>query len=212
MPLTLGIDCSLRWLNLGLADGERALAETNADAGRAQSERLPGEVENFLSRRGIALKDLELIAVTAGPGYYTGIRVGVAYAAALAEALTVKVASVSTFRAMAFDLLHPDWFIAPVIRANRKALYGALYHGSSEIFSGFFEPAQFADLLRAHKTPPDKTIIVGAEADSWQEFSALECIRLRREPSIGLNTALAANGTACLEPSEVKAVYMRNPD
>lgn len=212
MPLTLGIDCSLRWLNLGLADGDRALAEMNSDAGRAQSERLPGEVEYFLSRRGVALKDLELISVTVGPGYYTGIRVGVAYASALAEALKVKVASVSTFRALAFDLLHPDWFIAPVIRANSRALYGALYHGFSEIFSGFFEPAQFADLLRTYRTPPERTIIVGAEANSWHEFSALECVRLRREPSIGLNTARAAAGAAILEPSEVKAEYLRNPD
>lgn len=212
MPLTLGIDCSLRWMNLGLADGERAIAEMNADVGRGQSERLPGETELFLSRHGAALRDVKLISVTTGPGYYTGVRVGVAYAAALAEALGIKVAPVPTLYALAFGLLHRDWFVAPVIRANSRALYGALYHGKTELFAGYYDPAQFAGLLSPGAASPGNLIITGPEADSWQALSSLPCVRLTRAPSVGLNTALAANDSICVYPTEVRAVYMRNPD
>ena len=211
MPLTLGIDCSLRWLNLGLADGSTTLAETNLDVGRGQSELLANEVEFFLSRRKLTLKDIELIAVTVGPGYYTGIRVGVAYATALAEALGLKVAPVTTFHALAYDLLDMDRFVAPVIRANSRTLYGALYKGHAELCSGLYEPREFADLLRARRSL-DEPIVTGAEVRSWQDFSTLGCLLLERAPSIGLNVALAANYVTAQDPTEIKALYMREPD
>lgn len=211
MPLTLGIDCALRWLNLGLADGGEALAETNLNVGRGQSELLAGEVESFLARRRLCLRDIGLIAVTVGPGYYTGIRVGVAYAAALAESLALKVAPVTTFYALAYDLLSEDLLVAPVVRANNRVLYGALHRGHEEIFSGLYEPKQFADLLHA-RTAPGRPIVTGAEVHSWPAFAALGCPLLERAPSIGLNVALAAARAAAMEPTEVKAVYMREPD
>ncbi len=212
MSLTLGIDCSLRWLNLGLADGEKALAETNLDVGRGQSELLPGEVERFLRRSKLSLKDVDLVAVTVGPGYYTGIRIGVAYATALAEALQIKVAPISSLYALAYDLLNPSWAVAPVLRANSRVLYGALYWGHAEVFSGCYEPTQFADLLRAHATPRERLVVVGADSLSWQELSPLDGVRLPRVPSIGVNVALAAVRIAALEPTEIGAVYMRDPD
>lgn len=212
MPLTLGIDCALRWLNLGLADGEKPLAETNLDVGRGQSELLPGEVERFLAGRKAALKDLELISVTVGPGYYTGMRVGVAYATALAEALKIKVVPVMSLYAFAYDLLNPDWTVAPVVRANNRTLYGALYRGHLEIFSGCYEPRQFVDLLRSHHMPSEKPIVTGAEALPWEAFSGLDHIRLPRIPSIGINVALAATRIPAQDPTEVHAVYMRDPD
>lgn len=211
MPLTLGIDCSLRWLNLGLADGERAIAETSINAGRRQSELLADETENFLARRGLTLKEVGLIAVTVGPGYYTGIRIGVAYATALAEALAVKVAPVMTFYAVAYDLLGSCALVAPAVRANNRTLYGALYKGHEEIFSGLYEPGQFADLLRTHRALGE-LIVTGPDVRSWQEFQTLEYPLLERAPSIGLNTALAAARLAAQEPAEVNTVYMREPD
>ena len=211
MPLTLGIDCALRWLNLGLADGDKALAETNLDVGRGQSELLPNEVENFLTRRKLSLRDIERIAVTVGPGYYTGIRVGVAYASALAEALGLKIAPVTVFYALAYDLLDTDLSVAPVIRANSRTLYGALYKGHTELFSGLYEPREFADLLRTHRTP-EKPIVIGADVRSWQELSTIDCPLMERTPSIGLNVALAAERAPTQDPTEIKALYMREPD
>ncbi|MDR2779671.1 MAG: tRNA (adenosine(37)-N6)-threonylcarbamoyltransferase complex dimerization subunit type 1 TsaB, partial [Synergistaceae bacterium] len=80
MPLTLALDCALRRINLGASDGGKLLGEFSADVGARQSEILPPAVQNFLSALGKTVRDVELIAVTAGPGYFTGIRVGLSYA------------------------------------------------------------------------------------------------------------------------------------
>ena len=85
--ITLAVDCSGRWTSVGLASGGAVLAEHSAMLGRKQSEALPLIAEEVLKRAGVGLSDIELIAVAAGPGSYTGIRAGIAYGAALAEAL-----------------------------------------------------------------------------------------------------------------------------
>ncbi|MDR1885918.1 MAG: tRNA (adenosine(37)-N6)-threonylcarbamoyltransferase complex dimerization subunit type 1 TsaB, partial [Synergistaceae bacterium] len=87
MPLILAIDCAMRWLNLGLSDGGALIGAEAVNSDTRQSGLLPGAVDDFLSRRGVSLGDLGVIAVTTGPGYYTGIRVGLSYASSLAESL-----------------------------------------------------------------------------------------------------------------------------
>ena len=89
MPLTLAIDCSLRWISLGLADGVNPHGEENTNTGPKQSEILADSTARFLLKFGFSFADIEQIAVTTGPGYYTGIRVGLSYAALLAESLGI---------------------------------------------------------------------------------------------------------------------------
>lgn len=219
MSLTLGIDCSLRWLNLGLADGERAWGEIGLDVGRGQAERLPGETEKFLAANRAALRDVRLIAVTAGPGYYTGTRVGVAYAAALAEALGIPVAPLSTLQALAFDFISNGLPAAAVVRANRAGLYGALYRGGrndwkeQECFSGYFEPGAFmGELVEQEKKLAGPAAIVVAESCSWPELGSSRRPLLIRPPSIGANVALAAHYVSPVDPATVRARYLRAPD
>ena len=100
MPFILGVDCALRRVNLG-AFGENIRANFSLDAGMRQSELLPGAVAGFLASIGKSLEEVELIAATNGPGYYTGIRVGLSYASALAYSLWVKIVPISTLEAIA---------------------------------------------------------------------------------------------------------------
>ena len=68
MPLTLAIDCSLRWISLGLADGVNPHGEENTNTGPKQSEILADSTARFLSKFGFSFADIEQIAVTTGPG------------------------------------------------------------------------------------------------------------------------------------------------
>jgi len=70
-------------------------------AGRGQAERLPGLVAEALAAAGLAPADLDRIVVTTGPGGFTGVRVGVAYARGLALALAVPAIGVTSFAALA---------------------------------------------------------------------------------------------------------------
>lgn len=128
----LGIDCSARWTNLGLSQEGKLLGETHYDLGRKQASLLPRLVEVLVETFHFSLKDLSAIAVTTGPGYYTGIRVGLAYACALAEALHCSIVPVPTLLAMVLDLLVPSRTFLPLIKAHRRNFYVAAYSLDSE--------------------------------------------------------------------------------
>ena len=97
--IVLGIDCTTKSTNVGISKDGAILGEQNKEIGRKQASELPLIVERLLTDCVLKLSDINLIAVAKGPGYYTGIRTGIAYCAALAEALGLKIVPVSTMEA-----------------------------------------------------------------------------------------------------------------
>ena len=212
MSLTLAIDCAMRWLNLGLADGDVPRGAEAVNAGREQSAMLPRAVEGFLSRNGVLLRDLRLIAVTNGPGYYTGIRVGLSYASALAESLGILTAPVCTLYAMAFSYLRAGFITVPVLRAGRDSIYCAAYRGGDEIVPPMFSaPEELAGtVLRALGNRSD-ILITGSDALQFDEIKNCGVPILPASPAIGLDLAMCAEGVRAADPASVTAAYLRPP-
>lgn len=111
------------------------------ESGTEQMDHLRGlmpMVKSAVERSGGTLKDLEAVAVSAGPGSFTGIRIGVAAARTLAQVLGIPAAQVSTLYAMTFGEFdvegQDDAVIAPMINARRDQVYAAAY------FRGSMEP------------------------------------------------------------------------
>ena len=123
--LILALDCSLRWTNVAVFSGGDVLASERLDIGRRQAAELPIIVRNALSDAGRSFGRVGLLAVTNGPGYFTGIRVGVSYAAALAYGLGVKVAPVSTLHMLAGPLAKTPALVA--VYAGRERVYAASF-------------------------------------------------------------------------------------
>ena len=94
----LVLDCSLRLTGAAVVRRGEVLSRESADLGRRQAAELPLMAERVLTAAGMAFTDVGLAAVTSGPGYFTGIRVGVAYAAALAYGLGVRIVPVSSLK------------------------------------------------------------------------------------------------------------------
>ncbi|MDR3254918.1 MAG: tRNA (adenosine(37)-N6)-threonylcarbamoyltransferase complex dimerization subunit type 1 TsaB [Synergistaceae bacterium] len=212
MP-TLAIDCSRRWLNLGLADSGALYGEENINAGRAQAELLPGTVGSFLTKLGFGLRDVTRIAVTTGPGYYTGIRIGLSYAAALAEALGVEIVPVSSLYAMAFPFLGAGFWAAPAIRARRGCLYGAIYPpGDGKIFEPEFQEAtSFAELINSLVTAGGNVVIIGSDAEEFEELRKPGFWMVPSPPATGLALAMASFGLFGQDPAHIRATYAREP-
>ena len=78
--LTLGIDTSTRVSSVALCDGEKILGEVDINVGMTHSEGLVPQLEVLLERTHIQKSELELIAVSRGPGSFTGLRIGMATA------------------------------------------------------------------------------------------------------------------------------------
>lgn len=213
--LVLGIDCSTKWTNVGVSDSGAALAEINLELGRAQSSELPLLVDRVLSEAGADMRGLGLIAVANGPGYYTGIRTGVAYAAALARSLGIKVVPLSTTELFVFDLRYLGKPLAPIIKARRDSVYAALY--SSDTISldtlvppSFISAADFAETLRQY---PD-AILTGADAANYPELACLPNEINDRASSSGRQAALMGwlYRKNAVSPGELRGNYLRKPD
>lgn len=92
---------------------------------RGHAEALPGLIENIRGQLMLGLESLERVAVTVGPGSFTGIRVGIAAARALGLALNVPVVGVSTLSAFAAPLLGDE--ARSAVAAAIDARHGAIY-------------------------------------------------------------------------------------
>ena len=99
----LAVDCSLRLTGVALAREGHAVASETLDLGRRQGAELPLMAERLLRKAGWTWDDIGRVAVTSGPGYFTGIRVGAAYASALAYGLGVPLVPVSSLELLALS-------------------------------------------------------------------------------------------------------------
>jgi tRNA threonylcarbamoyladenosine biosynthesis protein TsaB len=128
--LTLVLDTATAQGRFALAADGRLLAyQPHNLEGRITDAILP-VIASLTASAGRHLTEVALVGVTAGPGSFTGVRVGVATAKTLAWALGAELAAVSTLAAMAADLLadHPRRTLAvPVLDARRGEIFAALY-------------------------------------------------------------------------------------
>ena len=125
--LTLGIDTATKVCTVALAEGEKVLATYEINMGMTHSEGLVPQMEQLFQRTGIAKKDLELIAVSRGPGSFTGLRIGLATAEAMAYSLKIPMIAVSTLEVLAYNIPVDGVILAPVLDAQKGNYYVALY-------------------------------------------------------------------------------------
>lgn len=126
MPI-LGLDTATLVSSVALAGGDTLLAELTLQTKKTHSERLMPHIEEILRLAETGKEEIEAIAVSIGPGSFTGLRIGLGTAKALAYALRVPLVGVPTLGAMAFGCPVPGAVLAPTLDAQKGNLYAALY-------------------------------------------------------------------------------------
>ncbi len=110
-----------------LADG-RLLAETYQNSGLTHSRTLMAMAENLLRGCALAPADVDALAVAAGPGSFTGVRIGVAAAKGFSWGTRAPCRGVSTLEAMAWNAPPSDELVVPVMDARRGQVYCAAFY------------------------------------------------------------------------------------
>lgn len=129
--LILALDTATEAMAVALADDDRLLSASAGHAGRHHLELLLPEIHRMLDRNGLAAHDLGSIVCGTGPGTFSGLRVGIATARALAQTLGIPLYPVSSLRALAMgmvgDKAAPGDLLLPVIDAKRSQVFSRFY-------------------------------------------------------------------------------------
>jgi len=198
---TAGGDCSA-----AVYDGVAgvALSEITDAIGIGHAEKLMAVIDRALDEAGLSIDAIERIAVTIGPGSFTGIRVGVAAARGLALALGVEAVGVSTLAVLAASAA--DGTKSPLLAAmdaKRGEIYAQLYAADGTAISP--PEALSIDAAKALVADTNATIVGSAAA----LLSGLEGEKKADRFPIGLVARLGAAATPSGRP---KPLYLRGPD
>ncbi len=205
---------------IGSPEGVHVCVEATRD--RHHAELLAPQIQTACAHSGIALSDLDAVAVDVGPGLYTGLRVGVATAVTMAHALGVQVIAVSSLELLAYPLRHSSRRVAAVIDARRGEVFHACFSCADGHIERLTEPAvstpeQLCEQLAASDAA---TLIVG---DGILRYGSLfkdlpDLVQVEpglAHPSAASLVLLAQTPAAqqeFLRPQEVEPLYLRRPD
>jgi len=126
MAIILSIETSTKTCSIAICQDENLLTDFNVHIQNSHSGVISQMIASCLSNVGKEFKELDAIAVSIGPGSYTGLRIGVSTAKGLAYALDIPIIQVSTLKAMALQILpylKENEILMPMIDARRMEVY-----------------------------------------------------------------------------------------
>ena len=214
----LGLDTSMAASSACVlrADGEAFEVAPGAGGPRAHASELLPAVAQAMERAGIDWPELGAIAVGVGPGGFTGLRIGVATARALAAASGAELRPVSSLRALAAGM-GPDLLSLPLIDARRGQLFAALYEGVAvdEVWAPVAAtPEEVAERVRSAGLTP---LAAGDGALPFRGMLETAGIRVLPDASSAhsvraLHVCRLAVDAPAAPPEAVLPDYLRLPD
>ncbi len=136
MALILNIETSTTNCSVSLSKNEETLIlKEDNDANYSHAEKLHLFIKSTIEEAGFSPNSIDAIAVSKGPGSYTGLRIGVSTAKGLCYALDKPLISISTLEALAHQVFVDDGFIIPMLDARRMEVYTATFNSEFELIS-----------------------------------------------------------------------------
>ena len=133
MPYILNIETATKNCSVALAkDGKTIVTKQIAEEGYSHAERLHVFIEEIIKEAGITFQDLSAVAVSQGPGSYTGLRIGVSAAKGLCFALDIPLIAVDTLQVLASQATVSDGLVIPMLDARRMEVYSAIFNSNFE--------------------------------------------------------------------------------
>ena len=128
----LGIESAALVASVAIIDENVTIAEYTTNFKKTHSETLLPMLDEIVKMTGISLSELSAIAVSGGPGSFTGLRIGAASAKGLGLSLDLPLIHVPTLDAMALNIYASDAFIVPIMDARRNQVYTGIYKNDTK--------------------------------------------------------------------------------
>jgi tRNA threonylcarbamoyladenosine biosynthesis protein TsaB len=220
--LILGIETATVQAGCAIGGHEGVLALAQSARGKRHAESIVPQIQFITEQAKVDLSEISIVAVDIGPGLFTGMRVGIATAKALAHALGVPMIGVASLDLVAFPVRFTQRLIAAAIDARRGELYYAFYR---QVPGGIQRLGEHSigtpdDLASELLAVGEDVLLVGDGAHRYFEtFDGLSKVELAdvgfSYPSAASLVQLAhAQGLReqFSQPSEVEPLYLRKPD
>ncbi len=215
--IILGVECSALSAGAAVLENGKLVAENFVNCGLTHSETLMPMIDSALKMAGKDIDDVDLIAVSDGPGSFTGLRIGIGTVKGLAMGAGKKVLGVSPLRALCFGVKGFGGKIAALMDARRGQVYCAVYKWESDKLTEITEPSAMplSELLMSLKD--EEVMYVGDGASAFKEeikekqgnnaYFPSESFLFQRASFI----AAAAEGHEGIDEKLLQPFYLRRP-
>ena len=177
----LALETATRALSCALAEDGRPLASFSLVAGQRHAEVLMPAVDHICRVAGVAVQEIEAVAVDNGPGLFTGLRVGLAAGYAIASARRLPVVGVSSLEALAHPQSRRAGLVASVVDARRGEVFWSLYRSDGSHLEQLEAPS-----VASPDAMAGKLVALAAGSVNWEKGPLLPTTDAPAEPPVVL--------------------------
>ncbi len=167
----LSIESASVTASCAVAEDENILGEYTLRHKKTHSEKLMPLIEELMKELELKMDDIDVIAVSEGPGSYTGLRIGAAIAKSLAFAADIKIVSVPTIKSLAANVFDLDKLIVPIMDAKAERIYTGIHKWENgeckEVLEQF--PCNIDDLIEILNNYKEPVIFNGDGSVNYRE-------------------------------------------
>jgi tRNA threonylcarbamoyladenosine biosynthesis protein TsaB len=203
--IVLGLDTCLSVCSVAVTDGARVLASAAEPMARGHQERLAPMAREVMSDAGLPFSALARIGVTVGPGSFTGLRVGVAFAKGMAEALSIPSVGIGTLEALAAEV---EGLAFAAIDARRGQVYCQAFEDGRPLMAPDALAVETAAARLAEIAMGRPLALVGSGGALLSDMVP----EARLVPAEGADARTVARLAATRAPAPLRPLYLRTPD
>jgi len=217
----LGIDTATPFLALGVVEEDKVLSELRFNAGQTHAQILIPSIDKVLKEASLKLKELDGIAISIGPGSFTGLRIGLATAKGLCFASGKPLISVPTLDGLVYSQRSSPYPLVPILDAKKNEVYSAIYNskdGEIKRVSDYW----VTSIEKLVAKIPEEVIFLGLGLEVFKENLSKLCGEkayfLEGEGNLPRGTAIAFLGLEKFRRSEfgdldeLEPLYLRSSE
>jgi tRNA threonylcarbamoyladenosine biosynthesis protein TsaB len=224
-PLILAIETATLAGSIALVRNEEVIASFNGDPGISHSNTLLADLDKLLSETSTELAQIDLFAVAAGPGSFTGLRIGIATVKALAATLDRPCAAIPTLHAVALSG-GPSELTVALLPAGRGEVFAQLFSVSGDVVTALDEAAHIAPARMIEKygslahvlwcgegaNAQRELIENAAESKKWRIASLIEGRSKSLAQYVSRLALQSLQQGQLVAPDALQAIYVRPSD
>lgn len=217
----LAIESATVTASCAISENGVVLGEYSLSHKKTHSEKLMPLIENLLEDMGMQIEEIDVIAISEGPGSYTGLRIGAAIGKSLAYAINVPIVNIPTMKSLAANMYAVDKYIVPVMDAKSGRVYSGIYKWENESLTTVMEqfPTNIDELIEILNKYTESIVLCGDGSENYKNifedrlkmkpiFSPKQFNLLRASSSACLGYSMVLNGET-IDASEFAPKYLR---